>query len=115
MQENYKNLGQVAPGGGVLTTAYTCAGQAAVISSIVVCNTSGSGGQPGGTIDYLSVSHAVNGAPNSIKQYIYWQVELVPQDTFIATVGLSLSNGDVLRVESSFGNLSFNIYGTELD
>lgn len=111
MQESYKNLGQLAPPVNLLVPIYTCTKKAAVISSIVVANNSGAGGSSSN----FSVSHAINGASDNIAQYIYVDIPIETQDTFTATIGLSLATGDVIRVYASNGNLSFNLYGTELN
>lgn len=112
MQEYYKNLGQVYPASGVLTAAYTVpAGRAAVISSIVVSNA-----QPRttGISDCFNISHAIGGAADTPAQYLYGNINITPTNTFIATVGVTMAAGDVLRVYSQSGVLSFNLYGTEI-
>jgi hypothetical protein len=107
MTETYKNLGQAKPAAGSLDDAFTCGGIGCVVSSIVVANT-------GGVSDYFRIAHAVGGAANNIKQYLYYDIEVVTADTFIATVGITMAPTDILRVRSSNGLSAFNFYGTEL-
>ena len=110
MQENYKNLGQVHPVAGILTDLYICNGTAAVISSINICNTSDNFMNE----DTFRISHAVTGAADNIAQYLYYDIIIKGQDTFQCTPGISMAQNDVLRVYSTNGTCSFNLYGTEL-
>ena len=101
-------LAQDNPTADILTTLYTVpASTSTVVSSIIVCN-----------LDVVSInfsiSVAVGGASNTPAQYIYYQVALDVNDTFIATVGLSLATTDVIRVWSSSSNVAFNIFGDQI-
>jgi len=107
MGDVIKVLGQVNPTINILTVLYTVPSMVqTTVSSIVICNTSGN-------IDSFSVSVAVGGAADTLKQYIYYGQPLDANDTFVATIGMSLAAGDVVRVLSSAGNLSFNLFGVE--
>jgi len=104
----FKVLAQIIPAMGTLTDAYTVpADKAAVISSIIVANEASSS-----TVFRISI--AVAGAADDLKQYIYYDVLLLQNRTFIATVGLTLGAADVIRVQSANGNVAFNISGDEL-
>ncbi len=107
VSERLKILGQANPSSGSLTDVYTVpSGKDASVSSIVVSNrTTGSG--------YFSVSVAVSGSADDPKQYLYYEIPTPGSETFIATVGVSLSTFDVVRVRST-GNMSFNVFGTEV-
>jgi hypothetical protein len=112
----YKVLGQVCPTSntGALTPLYTVpTGASAVLSSITVCDVAGGGGT-------FSVSISVNGAADDPKQYIYGgqTVGMVidPQDTFIATIGITLAAGDTIYVRSFSVNpseIAFQAFGAE--
>lgn len=107
MAEALKILGQAAPGAGTLTDLYTVpASTQAVGSSFVVCNRN----------DYtahFSMAVAVAGAADTEKQYHYWEQEVPANETFIATIGMTLAATDVVRVLSLEGGMSFNLHGTE--
>lgn len=105
--DTLKVLGQAAPSSGILTDLYTVPSAAqTAISSIIVCNLSNTGTS-------FNVSIAINGAGDSQQQYIYYGMPLDVNDTFIATVGISLTSNDVIRVLSSAGIVSFNLFGVE--
>lgn len=106
--EAIKVLGQTAPASGVLTDSYTVpASASAAISSIVVCNqTSSYAG--------IRISVAVSGAADDPKQYIYYDLLCDPKNTFVATVGITLSENDIVRVFSDIDGVSFQFFGTEV-
>jgi hypothetical protein len=60
------------------------------------------------------VSVAVGGGATANKDYIYYDLPIGANDTFIATVGLTLAATDVVRVYASNTNLSFSLYGSEI-
>lgn len=106
--EAIKVLGQTAPTSGVLTDSYVVPSDAsAAISSIVICNQ---------TTSYadIRISIAVSGAADDPKQYIYYDLLCDPKNTFIATVGITLSQNDVVRVYSNINGVSFQFFGTEV-
>lgn len=106
MAENIKVLGQQTPLAGVMTTIYT-ATNAAVVSTISCCNQN--------TFDVkIRISIAVAGAVDDPKQYIYYDVPLEGNNSFALTAGITLANSDVIRGYSDRGNVSFNVFGTEV-
>lgn len=101
-------LGQSQPSANVLTTLYTVpASTSTTVSSITICNVSS-------TTDYFSVSVAPGGASDTLSQYIYYEVFLDGNDTFIATVGFTLATTDVVRCLSLNGNISFSLFGVQI-
>lgn len=109
MGEALKVLGQVTPSATTLTTLYTVPSSfSAVVSSITICNLS-----PTVTANFR-VSIAQGGAADSPAQYIYYDLPILPNDTFIATIGVSLAMNDVVRVYSSATNVAFNLLGVEV-
>jgi len=102
-----KVLGQSAPAATTLTTLYTVpANVATVCSSLIVCNRGG-----GSATFRVAIRQA--GAAVSNEQYVYYDVPITGNNTFIATIGLSLATTDVVSVYSSSSNLSFSIFGQE--
>lgn len=107
MAETVKNLGQVQPAVNSLENLYLVgAGLSAVLSSIVVCNREASPAT-------FRLAHAVGGATDATKQYLYYDEPIPGNRTFTITLGITLSVGDVLRARSSNGMVTFNVYGSE--
>lgn len=108
MASTLKVLGQSAPSATTLTTCYTVpALTTATVSTIVVCNRSA-------TATAFRVSVAVGGAADATSQYIYYDVAIPGNDTFAATLGISLGAGDVVRVYNTLVTCTFSIYGVEI-
>jgi hypothetical protein len=105
-------LAQLQPTASTLSTLYTVPGSTqTTVSSLTVCNVSGAA-------DYFRVSIAPGGAADALSQYVYYGLYLDPNDTFIATVGFTLSttssNPDVVRCWSQNGNVVFGLYGVQI-
>ena len=108
MAEAYKVLGQSNPSAATLTAAYTVpAATEAVVSTISVANRSS-------TATSFRVSVAVAGAADSNEQYLYYDIAIPGNDTFVATIGIALAATDVIRVYATLATLSFNVFGTEI-
>ena len=104
-----KVLGQLSPAATTLTTLYTVPALKVVTgSSLTACN------QNSGDVT-VRVSVAVAGAANDPKQYLYYDLPVGGKDTFTATIGITLSASDVVRVYSSATGVSFNLFGIEYD
>lgn len=101
-----KVLGQSYPAANTLTDVYTPSGVTATVSSVVVCNQ----GRDKAT---FRIAVAVAGAADTPKQYLYYDVKVLPGDTFTATIGVTLASTDVIRAYSSNGQMSFNVFGLE--
>ena len=101
------NLGQAAPSAVTATDLYTVpSATSAVVSSIIIANRSA-------TPDKFRVSIRVAGAGATNKQYLYYDTAIAGNDTFIATVGITLATTDVITVYSTNGTLSFNLSGQQ--
>lgn len=108
MARTTKVLGQLTPVATTLTDVYTVpASTSTVISTISICNTNASKVA-------FRVSVAVGGAVDNIKQYIYYDQEILANDTVFATIGVSLAATDVVRVYSDTANVVFNLFGVEV-
>ena len=104
----YKVLGQSSPAATTETALYTVpAATSAVASSVIVCNRSA-------VLSTFRISIAIAGAATSNKDYIYYDLPIGANDTFIATIGVTLAATDVVRVYASNTNLSFSLYGSEI-
>lgn len=107
--ENLKILGQLVPEPAVLSDLYTVPTRAmSAVSTIIICN------QNPSEQTSFRISLAVGGATDDPSQYIYYDLSLDFNDTFFISIGLGMSAGDVVRVQSSAPNVSFNIFGVEV-
>ena len=108
MANVYKILGQSSPSATTSTDLYTVpATTSTVCSSLSICNR-------GGTQTTFRVSISPDGAAIANKDYLYYDVTLAGNDTFIATIGVTLATTDKIRVYAGNANLSFQIFGTEI-
>lgn len=108
MTDTLHVLGQLTPSAATLTTAYTVPGAtSALISTIVVCNTTA-------VAATFRISIAIAGAGDTLAQYIYRDVNVNGNDTFTASLGLTLATTDVVKVQASTAGLTFNLFGDEV-
>lgn len=108
MTDVLKILGQVNPSATTLTALYTVPAATAVSSStFTVCNQSASAGT-------FRISVAAAGAADTTKQYIFYDAPIGGNDTFTATIGMTLATTDLVRVYASNASMSFNIFGVEV-
>jgi hypothetical protein len=104
----YKTLGQSNPVATTETALYTVpAATSTIASSVIVCNRST-------VLSTFRISIAIGGAATTNKDYIYYDLPIGANDTFIATIGVTLAATDVVRVYASNTNLSFSLYGSEI-
>ncbi len=107
MTDVLKVLGQVAPSATTATTLYTVPDLTlTTVSSLVVCNRSGSG------VTYR-VSVRVSGAGADNKQFLFYDKALAANATDTHVIGMTLNQTDVVTVYGSDGNLTFNLFGVE--
>lgn len=108
MVDTVKVLAQVTPNAATLTTAYTVpASTTSTLSSLVICNTNT-------TTTNFRISIQIGGAADSLKQYLYYDLPLLGNDTFIATIGTTLGSGDIVKVRAADANVAFNFFGIEI-
>lgn len=100
-----RTLGQSAPNATTETTLFTATYQT-VVSTVVVCNRAS-------TPDTFRVSVSVGGGATATKDYLYYDVAIAANDTFCATLGITLAATDIVRVYAGTANLSFNLFGAE--
>lgn len=108
MADTLKILGQLGPAATTLGTLYTVPGATSTsVASIIACNRDA-------TAATFRVSLAAGGAALGSTQYIYFDTALPSNDTFIATVGVTLAATDELRVFASHGSVTFTAVGVEV-
>lgn len=107
MPTTYKVLGQSVPTANTQTTIYTVpSATQAVISTINVCNLSGSNA-------LFRIAIRVANATLTNSQYLAYDTALPSNDAIAITTGITLGNSDVISVYAT-ANVSFNIFGSEL-
>lgn len=108
MSTTIKVLGQNAPIATTLTTLYTVPGATSTVaSSIVVCNRSA-------VATSFRIAIRPGGAAISNEHYLYYDVAIAGNDTFIATIGITLAATDVVSVYNTLATLSFTLFGQEI-
>jgi hypothetical protein len=108
MANTYKVLAQSNPGAASLTDIYTVPGATStIVSTIIVCNQAASAAS-------FRVSLQVANAADNPKQYLYYDLPIAGNDTFIFTLGITLAATDVISVYASSTTLSFNVVGVEI-
>jgi hypothetical protein len=75
-------------------------------STLVVCN------RTSGQLTFrVSVSQA--GAATDNKDYLFYDAPLNANSTLTLTIGMTLAQSDVVRIDGSATGLSFNLFGVE--
>jgi hypothetical protein len=108
MATNYKVLGQAAPSATTDTDVYTApSATEAIVSTIVVCNRSGSAGT-------YRLAVRPNGAALSNEHYIAFDVPIASNDSTTLTLGITLDAADVITAYCSSADMSVNVFGSEI-
>jgi len=108
MAETKKVLGQLDAAATTDETLYTVpASTETVVSTIIVCNR-------GSADTTFRLLIAVAGAATDNKQYIYYDTSIPGNESFAATLGITLSATDEIHTYAGNGNLSFNAFGVEV-
>ena len=108
MATKYKVLGQSLPSANTFIDLYRVpVGNSAVISTLSVCNISAAN---------VTFRAMVRPGGNTIsnQQYFAFEVPIPGQDTIPLTLGMTLDSTDVVTVYSFQGNVTFNLFGTEI-
>lgn len=108
MANSYSVLAQSAPAAATLTAAYTVpAATQTIISTIIVCNRSA-------VYTKFRIAISPDGAAIADQHYLYYDILIPGNDTFAATLGVTINASDVVRVYAQDATLSFNIFGVEI-
>lgn len=108
MSFNYKILGQSKPAINTTDIIYTVTtGKQGVVSTIIICN------QNLSAASTYSILVVPKDAEDTDKHYIYKEKYIPQRDTLDHKLGIGLAEGDMIKVFSSTGNVSFSVFGTE--
>ena len=103
-----KVLAQSTPAVTTLTDVYTVpASTIAVISTLVICNRSA-------VATTFRISIAVAGAADDVKQYIFYDIPIAGNDSFVASLGVALAATDKVRAYIGAATLSITLFGVEV-
>ena len=109
MTITYKVLGQSNPAATTATTLYTVpVGNSTVASTLNVCNQVS-------TPATFRVAVRVGGASLTSSQYINYDTQIPGNDSIALTIGITLGAGDIVTVYANTANISFNLFGTEIN
>jgi hypothetical protein len=109
MATTYKVLGQSAPSATTDTNLYTVgASKQSVISSIVIANRDS-------TSTTFRLAVRASGATIANQHYLAYGTSILGNDSIVLTLGITLSATDVVTVYSGNANLSFSLFGSEID
>ena len=106
MAGTFRVLAQLYPTAAVETPFYVCNANSVVISSFMVCNLAG-------ISDTLYVRICVANASNNNAQILYSNLSILGNGVLELTAGLTLANSDVIKVTSTNGTCSFQLFGQE--
>lgn len=108
MANAYKVLGQSAPTATTNTDVYTVpSATEAVLSTIIIANRAGTAGS-------FRLAIRPNGAAIANVHYIAYDVAIAANDSTTLTLGITLDAADVVTAYCSSGDMSVNVFGTEI-
>ena len=106
MAKTYGILGQAAPGAASLTTAYEPAAGRHATVRVLVCNRSAD--------DTFRIAVSPAGASIDAAHYVAYDQAIAANDS-ASSVAFTVTGGDLVRVFSTNGALSFSVTGIEDD
>lgn len=108
MANAYKVLAQSAPSATTATDVYTVpSATETVISTVIIANRAGTAGT-------FRLSIRPNGAAQTNAMYLAYDVPIAANDSTTLTLGLTMDAADVLTAYVSSGDMSVNVFGTEI-
>lgn len=103
----WKVLGQLNPAVATPTRLYVVpVGRSTLVETLTVCNQDVAQAQ-------FRISVRVNGAVADPSQFLYYDLTLLGNDTYVHNSPIRLFTADELWVESTTATVSFNAFGTE--
>jgi hypothetical protein len=109
MATRYLVLGQSAPGATTDTNLYTVpAGKDVIISTIVIANRSA-------TAATYRIAVRPAGATVANLHYLAFDAAVLGNDSITMTIGITLTATDVVTVRASTADLSFSVFGSQVD
>lgn len=107
MATTYKVLAQNNPSATTETTLYTAA-SAAVVSTIAICN------QTGSSATYRIAVRPSAAGSTLAQHWIVYGATVAANDSTMLTLGITMASGDKIQIYASTANLSFSAFGSEI-
>lgn len=107
MARHYGMLGQAAPAATTLTTAYDPTSSRHASVRVLVCNRAAAD-------DLFRIAVSPAGAAINDAHYVAYDQFIAANDS-VSSVAFTVSDGDLVRVYSTNGSLSFSVTGIEDD
>jgi hypothetical protein len=109
MAIRYKVLGQKSPAANTSWDIYTVSGtKDAIINCITVANRDTAPAA-------YRISVRPDGATLTTDMYLAYDVSVDGNSSIALNLGITLNQNDVVTVQATTGNVSFNVFGAELD
>lgn len=106
MTEEFRIVAQIAPPATTPTDAFTATVPTRIIG-VTIANRSS-------VATAFRMSVAVNGEADDVKQYLFYDVPILGNETIDLSVSVTaLQVGDIIRVYATLATLSFNFSGIE--
>jgi hypothetical protein len=112
MAQNFKRLGAISPSANTQTNVYVVpAATEAVISTITICN------QNASNVLYslIVMPPGSFSATANTADFVVRDVLVPSLDTIILTIGLTGNAGTVFAANTSNTNVSFSMFGSEIN
>jgi len=107
-KENFKILAQSNPAATTYTDIFTGSSSAQyIVSTITVANLSATEGT-------FRIAIKENGEALSNKQFIAYNVPVPGFDSISLTLGLTISDFDLITVYASTASVAFGVFGSEI-
>lgn len=107
MADTLKILGQLATAATTEATLYTVpAATSAIVSTLTVCNR-------GTSATTFRIAFDQGGGGVATKDYLYYDHPIRANETFAATMGITLAATDLVRVYAGNSDLTFQAFGLE--
>ena len=107
MATSYKVLGQVVPAATAATSLYTVPASLSIVGSyLCICNH--------GVSSTVRAAVRPGGAALDPKHYILYDAPLNQYETMFLTIGISAAATDVITVYAGHANVSFGLFGAEI-
>jgi hypothetical protein len=104
MADLFGALAQSSPAATTLTDAYTVPTGKRATVEVVICNRS--------VTTTVRLQHAINGSASALAQYLLYDFPLTGNESKV-TAQFTVTAGDVVRVYSASGSVTFNVNGIE--
>lgn len=119
MANEYRNIAQISPGAGAGTDLYTCpASTSAIVSTLVVCNQNATNQtirvsvRSGTAASGAGTANLGSAAAPSTSAYVLYDTLVYAKSSLTLTLGITLTEAEVITVYASGTGVSFLLFGS---